>query len=568
MAPQASVVSASAPLESVDESRIALMRLLLAFSALLVLLLDPAEPDRLVALTYTVLSLYVTYSVVLFVLARRGRVLLPGLVRWGYWIDVAWYLVLVALSSGTSSIFFFGFFFAILVASFRQGFGAGLRVALVSALLFTLVGLTLTPLASNFELNRFLLRPTYLLILGYMMASWGGFEITHKRRLHLLKEVTAIANPRFGVDQTIDWLLTRLRAFYDADVCMLVTQAASPSPPVQYQLRRADRQIRDDRACVEPLPAEIAQGLLALPQNVAAVYKAAPPRAQAWNRDVHYHACHVATTNPVDEGRAQCATVATMLDAAALVTVPFHDRTATGGRLYLAGRRHAFVDSDAAFLVQLVDQVTPVLENIRLVDRLASDAAAEERKRIARDLHDSIIQPYIGLQMGLAAVRAKMDSANPLSADLESLVDLTREGIAELRGYVHGLKGESTRQDNLLPSVRRYAEKFSEATGIDVRVTTIGDVPMNDRLAAEVFQMITEGLSNVRRHTQARRVVLSLARRNANLVLRIEDFGTGGPPAATFVPRSISEGTAALGGHVRVSARADGGSAVIAEIPL
>src|SRR5690348_299765 len=149
------------------------MRLFLAASALLIIVIDPAEPDRFVALTYTLLGLYVVYSAVLYILALRGSPFAARLSPHTHWIDVGWYAVLVAVSSGTSSIFFFGFFFAILVASFSQGFARGLRVALVSAVLFTLIGLTVTPLEANFELNRFLLRPIYLLVLGYMMAYWG-----------------------------------------------------------------------------------------------------------------------------------------------------------------------------------------------------------------------------------------------------------------------------------------------------------------------------------------------------------------------------------------------------------
>ena len=60
----------------------------------------------------------------------------------------------------------------------------------------------------------------------------------------------------------------------------------------------------------------------------------------------------------------------------------------------------------------LIEHVTPVLENIRLVDRLASEAAEYERQRIARDIHDGMIQPYIGLQLGLAAIRQKIERGN------------------------------------------------------------------------------------------------------------------------------------------------------------
>ena len=78
---------------------------------------------------------------------------------------------------------------------------------------------------------------------------------------------------------------------------------------------------------------------------------------------------------------------------------------------------------------------------------------------------------------------------------------------------------------------------------------------------------MAEGLSNIRRHTRAMRAVIELARRDNDLVLRIEDEDTSGPPAA-FTPHSIAERATALGGQVRVGPRDVGGSAVVVEIPL
>jgi hypothetical protein len=68
---------------------------------------------------------------------------------------VAWYLVLIALSNGTSSIFFFFFLFSILVAAFRSGFGAGLRITVASAVLFSIIGYSTASPGQEFELTAF-----------------------------------------------------------------------------------------------------------------------------------------------------------------------------------------------------------------------------------------------------------------------------------------------------------------------------------------------------------------------------------------------------------------------------
>src|SRR6266498_3609250 len=135
---------------TVDDRIIAVMRFALALSALLITIIDPSEPDRLVAVTYTALSLYTIYSAVLFIVVQRYASLQSSIGKWAHWADVACYVVFIALSSGTSSIFFFFFFFAILVASFRWGFRSGLRVVVVSALLFTTVGYATAPKGPDF----------------------------------------------------------------------------------------------------------------------------------------------------------------------------------------------------------------------------------------------------------------------------------------------------------------------------------------------------------------------------------------------------------------------------------
>ena len=95
------------------------------------------------------------------------------------------------------------------------------------------------------------------------------------------------------------------------------------------------------------------------------------------------------------------------------------------------------------FMLQLMDHVTPVMENIRLIDNLASDAAEQERQRIAHDIHDSVIQPYLGLQFGLAALDQKLEAGNTaIRENVQELLELTNHELAELRRLRLGLARE------------------------------------------------------------------------------------------------------------------------------
>src|SRR5215213_9325056 len=91
---------------------------------------------------------------------------------------------------------------------------------------------------------------------------------------------------------------------------------------------------------------------------------------------------------------------------------------------------------------------------------------------------------------------------------------------------MRGLKSIGEHESILVPSVRRFAATFAETTGIAVQMEAAGDMRLNDRLSAELFQMVTEGLSNIRRHTHAMQARIVLAHRNNHVVLRIEDQGS------------------------------------------
>jgi signal transduction histidine kinase len=218
---------------------------------------------------------------------------------------------------------------------------------------------------------------------------------------------------------------------------------------------------------------------------------------------------------------------------------------------------------DMEFLLQLMDHVTPVMENIRLIDNLASDAAEQERRRIAHDIHDSVIQPYLGLQFGLAALDQKLEAGNTaIRGNIQELLELTNIELTELRRFVWGLRAGEERMDVLLPAIERYAERFSLVTGIKVDVEARGKVKVNDRLAAELFQIVAEGLSNVRRHAFCRDARVEISCKDSSLLLQIKNSRPranpeaervdGNESAKPFRPHSIAERAASLGGDTHV----------------
>ncbi|HJU56207.1 MAG TPA: histidine kinase [Pyrinomonadaceae bacterium] len=540
------------------------MRLTLAFSALTIIFIDPSEPNRLVALTYAALVVYVIYSAVIFLSSVYRRALLPNSVT--PWVDVGCYLVFVALSSGTSSIFFYFFFFPILVASFREGFASGFRVAIASSVLFTVIGYATAPGGGEFELNRFLLRPVYLLVLGYMMAYWGGREIKHKQRLGFLREITGLSNPRFGVSYTIGSMLQKLQTFYDADSCLLVLVDPVYNNTRLFRLGRdqAAESVRSER-----IPENLERLLLSLPDGLAVIHRGRP-RLRLFSDSDEYVFDLTTKQECTAEWRAVIDSLATKLELGPFVSVPLSYRGKTIGRLYLMARQGIFGDSDVSFLIQVVEQMMPVIHNIRLLARLALNAADQERQRLARDLHDSVIQPYIGLQYKLAAIRNKSAEGIDTSEDLERLLDTTVNEVHGLRGFVRGLREGDEPGATFMSAVQRFAAQFAESYDLDVEVESRGQVELNDRLAAELIRIVHEGLSNIRKHTEASFSKITVERSETTLRLSIENNNSqaNGGACPAFVPRSITERTEELGGRVNVEQSLDGRTVVKVEIPL
>ena len=114
---------------------------------------------------------------------------------------------------------------------------------------------------------------------------------------------------------------------------------------------------------------------------------------------------------------------------------------------------------------------------------------------------------------------------DPVSAGLAELAEKTNSVIKDLRTYVGELQDRSSSDyvNALVSSVQRHARKFGELYDIEVEVKTPSEMNINDRLAAEVFQIVQEGLSNIKRHTASSTATISMMSRNGDMILDIEN---------------------------------------------
>lgn len=548
------LLHANLPKDTSDASMVRWMRLVLAVACLFTLVVEPA--GQLDLLSLGVFIAYLLQSMTLLLLAGRSILVRSKVV---YWLDVGWFTMMVYVTGGDSSFYFLLFFFAILTSAFSHGFEEGARITIVASLAFTLTSLY-THSAS--EMALLMLRATFLLALGYMIAHWGGMAMIQRQRMALLHAVSQMSNPRFGVDRTISSVLEQTRQFYHAHSCILLMHDNNAA---SWTLRSSNAANAGRPIHPSNLAPDAAAPLLVCGEDAILLLR--QPRGR-WLRRVLNLKSYDSTRQHWEPQTPEAGeTLAELLDARSLIAVPVPLRRGSG-RLIVVSQRHHFGKSDALFLLQIAAQAFPVIENIELLDRMASEAVLRERERIARDLHDTTIQPYIGLRHGVSGIRLKADPGNPLVPDLDNLLDMTSQVIRDLRNYAKSLRGGlEMKEPELLIALRRQAAQVRQFYDVHINVETKGELHMSDRLAAEVFQIVNEGMSNICKHTTARNGYIELACAAGQLTVRIENECSG-QPVLDFTPSSIAERAAALGGVARVQRGRQNNTAVQIVIPV
>ncbi len=155
----------------------------------------------------------------------------------------------------------------------------------------------------------------------------------------------------------------------------------------------------------------------------------------------------------------------------------------------------------------------------------------------------------------------------PIGEDIEKLLKLTDSTIGELRGYVSTLKEEADEVDGsiLIQAIKQQVVKFREFYGIAVKVEASDGFKINDRLAAEAVQIVSEGLSNIKRHTKAKTATIRFYEKAEKLFLEIENEKQDA--VVKFVPKSIAGRAESLGGAARAEV-SDTHTKILVEIPL
>jgi len=268
------------------------------------------------------------------------------------------------------------------------------------------------------------------------------------------------------------------------------------------------------------------------------------------------------------------------LKVRSLMTVAFEQSGQASGRIFLLNGCKPFHKDDLVWLESVALHVGPALENIFLLRHLRARAIEAERSRIARDLHDGILQTLLSIEIQLDVLRRRVPvSPDQAVAGLATLQQTVKNEGAELRQIVTDLRPLRVQSADLIDLMRGFAERYrNESTiALDLLIDS-AQLRAPDRVCREIFQIYREALNNIKKHAKASHVVVKLSQDDSRLVLVVDDNGEGFSFAGKFNgdeldrlrlgPISIKERARTVGGALTVESNPGHGARLTIEVPL
>ncbi|MBD8187850.1 MULTISPECIES: sensor histidine kinase [Pseudomonas syringae group] len=246
-------------------------------------------------------------------------------------------------------------------------------------------------------------------------------------------------------------------------------------------------------------------------------------------------------------------------------------------------------NEDIESLQLLATLLAAHLENNRLLEALVArertmselvhqlfTAQEDERKRMAYDLHDGLAQTLAGLHQRLQGFAGRCpDLPEPMSADLQAILNLAQHCVGEGRQLISGLRPTVLDDFGLLQAVDKEADRLREA-GIAVHWSSRSMVRLPSHLEIGLFRIAQEGINNVLKHSGAGSVQLALDISDSNVSLLLEDNGRGfvtdqrsdGNGVQKLGLVAMQERASLMGGRLTCVSRPDCGTRLRATVPF
>lgn len=265
-----------------------------------------------------------------------------------------------------------------------------------------------------------------------------------------------------------------------------------------------------------------------------------------------------------------------------LLAVPIPALGGFRGNLYLTEKQGGlqFSEQDEETLTRFAVAASNAIDSAALHEKLSSVAVVEERMRIARELHDGMAQVLAYVNAKAQAVQEFLRSGRSAEAEaqLEQLASAAREVYADAREGILGLRSGLGPDTTLGGALSEYASRWREQSQIDVSLHGVDGArpsPLGPVAELQLLRIVQEALANVRKHSGARQVEITLELERTRVRATVADDGRGFDPhniSRRGLPRfglaTMRERAEAAGGHVQIDSTPGAGTRVSVEFPL
>ena len=251
--------------------------------------------------------------------------------------------------------------------------------------------------------------------------------------------------------------------------------------------------------------------------------------------------------------------------------VPIRLTSRVFGNLYLTNKPTGFDADDESLVESLAVIAGAAVSTARLQDRLRKTAIVEDRERIARDLHDAIIQDLFAVGLSLQGMSLRVEDGD-IRDMLSDAVERLDVSISELRRFIFGLRPPVWAGRNLANELADLAGNLGGPHDMVVDVQIPSDLGKIEPETVEAaIQMTRESLSNALRHAKASAITVTVDEVDGTLLVMVSDDGIGFDPGAQSSGMGLGNlrtRAESSGGTVDIRSQKDAGTSVIFRIPL
>ena len=552
---------------SAVERNLAAARLVAAGAVFVVMQVgsDPLHSDAVARVTAS----YAAYGVVVLAATWRFRLQLTSGAAALHALDFAWATAATTVGGGASSHTFALFLFVLAAAAYRWSLSGSMRTGVLVIAIACVQAIAIragyTP--GPFELDTFLLFVSYVAVLSVLFGLLSERLHAAGTQAIAVGQVLERVGRASGMSAAVNETLSQLLPLLGAREALLVARDADQDALFVWRARfSADGGVDVSRA--EPPPPEH-----------HAFFSRPPAGARAWElrRTADPGRCTEAVLLTASEAQVTQAPTDCCCGWSALapwtrLTVAVTDAPGcwTGRLLLVDAARPHDVTLRLGLLQTLVERVTPALANVYLMRRLRTRVGAAERARLARELHDGVVQTLAVLDLRLELARRRVAVLDPeLAAELDETRDVLRADVMDVREMIERVRPTEVDASQTPGELRDRLERFASMSSIHAYLIWTGNAAnLTSRQSQELLRIVQEALVNVRRHSGASRVAVHVAADALDWEVTIEDNGRGFGFTGTLThselrdrkagPRVIRERVEALGGTLEIESSAFG----------